>query len=80
MNPDMREHEHGRRLVICTRDDGCDDLERHKRYRVLPDDMAEAEGFLRVIDDSGEDYLYPASYFLNIELSQESEEALRRAS
>lgn len=39
-------------------------LERHKIYRVLPDEDAEQEGDLRVIDESGEDYLYPADYFM----------------
>ena len=38
-------------------------LEPHKWYRVLPDENAEANGELRVVDESGEDYLYPAEYF-----------------
>jgi hypothetical protein len=41
-------------------------LEEHKSYRVLKDECAEQEGDLRVIDDSGEDYLYPAEYFLMV--------------
>ena len=41
-------------------------LERHKIYRVIPDKDAAAEGDIRVIDESGEDYLYPASYFAPI--------------
>lgn len=66
--------------VVCTRNEGCDDLDRLKVYRTIPDEPASDQGFLRVIDDSGEDYLYPASYFVTIELSSEAEEALRIAS
>lgn len=43
-------------------------LERYKIYRVLPDQDAEQEGDLRVIGESGEDYLYPADYFMMLEL------------
>lgn len=43
-------------------------LELHKIYRIVPDDDAEAEGDLRVIDESGEDYLFPAHYFLLLAL------------
>jgi hypothetical protein len=42
---------------------GSDDLDLGKTYRVLPDESAAGEGYLRVIDESGEDYLYPAEYF-----------------
>lgn len=38
-------------------------LERHKIYRTLPDEDAAAEGDLRIIEESGEDYLYPAKWF-----------------
>jgi hypothetical protein len=38
-------------------------LELHKIYRVLPDQDAERDGDLRVVDESDEDYLYPAAYF-----------------
>jgi len=43
-------------------------LELHKIYRVLPDEGAAQDGDLRIIDESGEDYLYPADYFVMIEL------------
>lgn len=52
-------------------------LELHKIYRVLPDDDATSEGDLRVIDESGEDYLYPADYFILIELPRKIDLALR---
>ena len=41
----------------------CEDLEPRKLYRVLPDQAAAADGYLRVIDESGEDYLYRHDLF-----------------
>jgi len=43
-------------------------LELHKIYRIIPDEDAEAEGDVRVIDESGEDYLFPTEYFLLLAL------------
>lgn len=54
-------------------------LERHKVYRVLPDKEAEAKGDLRVIDESGEDYLYPAEYFVLMELPREKATTLNKS-
>ncbi len=51
-------------------------LELHKIYRTLPDEDAATDGDLRVIDESGEDYPYPASYFLAIRLPRKTERAL----
>jgi hypothetical protein len=51
-------------------------LELHKVYRVLPDVEAERDGDIRVIDDSGEDYQFPAKYFASIELPAETEAIL----
>jgi hypothetical protein len=62
--------------VICIKNDGCDDLVIRKIYQVLPDLKDKERGFLRVIDESGEDYLYPARYFKVIELSEEIETCL----
>jgi hypothetical protein len=57
------------RLVVCLRNDEYPvDLEVRKIYRAVPDRDAEARGLVRVIDESGEDYLYPAEYFASIEL------------
>lgn len=67
------------RFVICIRNEECEDLEPRKLYRVLADEAAAADGYLRVIDESGEDYLYPESYFLSIELPKAAEEALLSA-
>jgi hypothetical protein len=48
----------------------------HKIYRVVPDQDAEREGDLRIIDESWEDYLYPGRYFVAIDMPQETERAL----
>jgi hypothetical protein len=49
--------------ALCLKNEGCGDLEQRKLYRILPDKKAAAEGYVRVVDESGEDYLYPANYF-----------------
>jgi hypothetical protein len=54
-------------------------LELHKIYRVLPDEDAEQDGDLRVIDESGEDYLYPADYFMMVELPRDVQRVLLQA-
>ena len=54
-------------------------LELHKIYRVLPDKDAQADGDLRVIDESGEDYLFPADYFIPIDLPQTIVRALNKS-
>ena len=64
------------KFAICVADEGYDDLEVWKVYRVLPDTKAAEVGCLRVVDESGEDYLYPAQLFLQIELPQAIEKAL----
>ena len=69
-----------KRFMLCIENKDCEDLERRKIYQVLPDDEASKEGYLRVIDESGEDYLYPESYFILLQLPREAEEALQAAS
>ena len=66
--------------MLCIEDKDCEDLERRKIYQVLPDDEASKEGYLRVIDESGEDYLYPESYFILVQLPREAQDALQKAS
>jgi hypothetical protein len=56
------------RFVLCIRNEGADDLEPRKVYQVLSDRSAAREGYARVIDESGEDYLYPAEYFVPVKL------------
>jgi hypothetical protein len=64
-------------FVLCIENKDCEDLAKRKIYQALPDEEAEKEGFIRVIDDSGEDYLYPRSYFIAVQLPREAQEALR---
>ena len=56
------------RFVLCIRNEGSDDLEPRKVYRVLPDRAAARDGYVRVIDESGEDYLHPAGYLVPVRL------------
>lgn len=65
------------RFALCIENKDCDDLEKRKVYQIVPDSEAEKEGFVRVIDESGEDYLYPRSYFIAVQLPREAQEALQ---
>jgi hypothetical protein len=53
-----------RKFVVCVRPGDSEDLEVRKVYEALPDQKAASEGYLRIVDESGEDYLYPAEYLL----------------
>ncbi len=64
------------RFVLCIRNDGCDDLELRKVYQVITDPDAAEGGYIRIIDESGEDYLYPADYFVPVELPTDTAKAL----
>jgi hypothetical protein len=64
------------KFTLCIADKDCDDLEKGKVYPIVPDDSAAKEGYVRVVDESGEDYLYPKSYFVSIVLPQEAQDAL----
>jgi len=63
-------------FVVCIRNEGCEDLHLRKLYPQLPDESAARSGFIRVIDESGEDYLYPEGNFLRLDLPEPVEEAL----
>ena len=67
-------------FALCIENKDSEDLEKRKIYVVVPDEEAEKEGYLRVIDESGEDYLYPASYFILVPLPADAQKALRVAS
>jgi hypothetical protein len=75
----MRRKKREQRFVVCVRNEDCEDLELRKIYQMLPDEAAAEDGYIRVVDESGEDYLYPADYFLPIELSKDLEKALMAA-
>jgi len=72
----MKQRNTKRRFVICVQNESSEDLEIGKVYQVLPDKSADRENYIRVIDESGEDYLYPSGYFVPITLPQEAERAL----
>jgi hypothetical protein len=68
------------RWVVCLSNAGYEALlERLKLYRCLPDRTAEAEGLVRVIDESEEDYLYPARFFSPIALAPNLRRRVRSA-
>ena len=54
----------------------CEDLEKRKFYQILFDEEAARDGYLRGVDESQEDYLYPASYFIFVELPSKVQEVL----
>lgn len=66
-------------FALCVRAGEDDDLAPRRRYHVLPDARAAADGLLRVIDESGEDYLYPMDHFVLIDLPPKAERALAAA-
>jgi hypothetical protein len=64
-------------FAICIKnDDYPASLQLWKVYRVLPDEKGERHNMMRVIDESGESYLFSASYFVPVELPQAAESAL----
>ena len=69
-----------RKFAICIKSDDPDLLTPRKIYEVLPDASAEKSDFVRVINNEGEDYLYPASCFLFVNFTNEVEKALERVS
>lgn len=69
------------RFALCISNEGAEmDLASGCIYVVLPDPSAERTGWIRVIDDSGEDYLYPATLFLLVDVPDELKDDLLRAS
>ncbi len=69
-----------RQLVICVKnEDYPASLEKRKIYEAIPDPVAEKHGQIRVIDESGEDYLFPQEYFIPVSLPKNIEEAVIKA-
>jgi len=67
-------------FVLCIDNSGYPaSLVPRKVYRTLPDDEAVNQDLVRVIDESGDDYLYPADRFVNVELSEEAQRGFSRA-
>jgi len=76
-----KKKENGARFVVCLDNEGYRaSLEVGKLYRMIPDDEAAAHGYVRVVDESGEDYAFAASRFHPVELPQSVERVLLSAS
>lgn len=75
----MKKHPAESRFALCIENTDCEDLEKRKIYQILPDEEAAQEGYLRVVDESREDDLYPESYFILVELTRKAREALAAA-
>jgi hypothetical protein len=69
-----------RRVVVCLNNDGyATSLEKRKLYVMLRDVAAEKHGLVRIIDESGDDYLYPKAFFRPIALPQAIKKAVLAA-
>jgi len=64
-------------FVVCVRNEGFEaSLSVRKLYRVLPDTEAETQSLIRVVDETGEDYLYPEELFAPVEVTKDTASAL----
>ncbi len=68
----------GPQFAICIHSDDPDLLTPRMIYEVLPDESAAKSKYIRVVDNEGEDYLYPVDYFVFADFPQAIEQALRR--
>jgi hypothetical protein len=66
------------RFFVCLTTKGEDDLRPRQVYRVIPDARSERAGLLRVVDESGEDYLYPKGYFARIAIPPASRAGVQK--
>jgi hypothetical protein len=72
--------ESSRKFVVCiNNEDYPAALELHKIYSVIPDVAAEIEGDIRVVDESGEDYLYPSTFFVSVQLPEKVRDSMSDA-
>ena len=80
-NGSSRKQTKGEAFVLCVRNEGYPaSLERRKLYAMVRDASAARHSLMRVIDESGEDYLYPADYFIALRLPAKVKLALSKAS
>jgi hypothetical protein len=68
-----------KKFAICIFADKETLLTPRKLYQVLPDEAAERSDYIRVVDDEGEDYLYPSKYFVFLPVSPDIESAILKA-
>ena len=74
----MKKPNQKKSYVVCTDNSGYDvSLERGKIYEVIPDAEHELHGYLRILDESGEDYVFDSDRFSSIKIPQSLQEALR---
>lgn len=77
----MKEENVKQQFVVCLNNKGYEaSLELGKLYRVIPDRQAASHGYIRVVDESGEDYAYDADRFFPMKVPEQVEEALMSAS
>ena len=69
----------GLKFALCIQSEDADLLTPRMIYQVLPDESAARSNYVQVVDNEGEDYLYPAEYFIFLDLPREIERALSRA-
>jgi len=67
------------KFAVCIRSEDPDLLTPRMIYRVLPDESAAQSDYVRIVDNEGEDYLYPAAFFMFLDLPHEIERALLQA-
>jgi hypothetical protein len=73
----MAHQKNRHRYALCINNGGYpESLEVRKVYLVLPDERAAANNYIRVIDETEEDYLYPAKYFVMIDVPEHAAEAM----
>ena len=73
----MADKKNPNRYALCIDNGGYpESLEVRKVYVVLPDDRAAANNYIRVIDETQEDYLYPAKYFVMIDVPKQAVKAM----
>jgi hypothetical protein len=76
----MKQNRSKTSFAVCVKNEGYKvSLDLRKIYRVLPDLKASSHGMIRVIDESGEDYVYPADFFVPIEVPMTAKKALSMA-
>lgn len=68
-----------KRFAICVRTDDADLLTPRMIYQILPDESAANSNYVRVVDNEGEDYLYPTKYFVFVDFPLSAKLALSRA-
>ncbi len=65
-------------FVLCINNEHYESsLERRKIYKAIQNDFIKKNGLIRVVDETGEDYLYPSEYFLRIEIPEEAEKIFK---